>query len=106
MSASTQPALTEADTFAAISACFTTDLAALLGEQPPSDITPTDFIALMERAVRFFVGANRDHLQRAGEDLDYAVGHLTDALTLTGSEQRDRLARARTHLRYALETIR
>jgi hypothetical protein len=50
--------------------------------------------------------ANREYLQRAGEELDHAVGHLTDALTLTGADQRDRLARARTHLRYAIETTR
>ncbi|MFF0087835.1 hypothetical protein ACFYR1_50775 [Streptomyces canus] len=53
-----------------------------------------------------FVDANRDHLQRAGEELDYALGHLADALSLTGSDQRDRLARARTHLRGAIETTR
>lgn len=53
-----------------------------------------------------FVGANRDHLQRACEELDYAVGDLTEALTLTGADRRDRLARARTHLRYAIEITR
>ncbi|GAA3372392.1 hypothetical protein GCM10017744_103700 [Streptomyces antimycoticus] len=52
------------------------------------------------------VSANVDYLQRAGEELDYAIGHLTDALTLTDSDQGDRLARARTHLRYAIETSR
>ncbi|MER6129757.1 hypothetical protein ABT173_45830 [Streptomyces sp. NPDC001795] len=94
------------DTFAALTACFTTDLAALISEEPPTDITPTGFIDLVERAMYAFVGANRDHLQRAGQELDYAIGHLTDALTLTGADQRDQLARARTHLRYAIETTR
>lgn len=101
-----QPATTSADTFAAISACFTADLAAILGEQPPTAVTPTSFIDLTERAMHVLAGANRDHLQRAGEELDYAVGHLTDALPLTGADQRDRLARARTHLRYAIATTR
>ncbi|WP_316784504.1 hypothetical protein [Streptomyces sasae] len=92
------------DTFAALSQCFTTDLAALTRGEPPADITPTGFVDLVERAMHVFSAANRDHLQRAGEELDYARGHLTDALTLTGADQRDRLARARTHLRYAIET--
>ena len=94
------------DTFAALTACFSTDLAALISEEPPTDVTPTDFISLVERAMHALGCANRDHLQRAGEELDYAIGYLTNALTLTGSEQRDRLARARTHLRYAIETTR
>lgn len=94
------------DTFAAVTAFFSTELAALISEEPPTEATPTGFIDLVERAMYAFVGANRDHLQLAGEELDYAIGHLTDALTLTGSDQRDRLARARMHLRYAIETTR
>ena len=104
MTAPAQP--TAHDTFAAVTVCFTADLAAIVGEDPPVGLTPTGFIDLAERAMHAFAGARRDHLQRAGEELDYAVGHLTDALTLTGSEQRDRLARARTHLRYAIEITR
>ncbi|MBK3567829.1 hypothetical protein JHN47_29400 [Streptomyces sp. MBT62] len=61
---------------------------------------------MVERAMHVFGAANRDHLQRASEELDYAVGRLTEALTLTGSDKHDRLARARTHLRYAIETTR
>ncbi|MFF7987007.1 hypothetical protein ACFZDK_49375 [Streptomyces sp. NPDC007901] len=94
------------DTFAALSQCFTTDLAVLTNEEPPAAITPTGFVDLVERAMHVFSSANRDHLQRAGEELDYARSHLIDALTLTGADQRDRLARARTHLRYAIETTR
>ena len=94
------------DTFTALIDCFTVDLAALINEDLPGDITPTGFIDLVERGMYSFVGANRDYLQRAGEELDYALGHLTDALTLTGSDQRELLARARTHLRYAIETTR
>ncbi|MEU3620083.1 hypothetical protein ABZ725_48565 [Streptomyces sp. NPDC006872] len=104
MTASVQSAAT--NTFAALIACFSRNLAALLGEEQPGDITPTGFIDLVERGMHFFGAARIDYLQRAGEELDYAVGHLTDALTITGGDQRDRLARARTHLRYALETIR
>jgi hypothetical protein len=104
MAAPVQP--TKDDTFAALAVCFTADLAAILGEDPPVGITATGFIDLVERAMHVFGGANVDYLQRAGEELDYAIGHLTDALTLTGGDQRDRLARARTHLRYAIETTR
>ncbi|UXX98064.1 hypothetical protein N7U49_48085 (plasmid) [Streptomyces sp. AD2-2] len=104
MTATAQP--TAHDTFAALTACFTADLAAIVGEEPPVGISATGFIDLAERAMYSLVGANRDHLQHAGEELDYAVGHLTEALTLTGNDQRDPLARARTHLRYAIEITR
>ena len=106
MTAPAQPSPTKDDTFTALIACFSTELAALTSEEPPTDVTPTGFVDLTERAMYVFVGAKRDHLQRAGEELDYAIGHLTEALTLTGGDQRDRLARARTHLRYALEISR
>ena len=72
----------------------------------PVGITATGFIDLVERAMHVLDSANVDCTQRAGEELDHAVGHLTDALTLTGDDQRDRLARARTHLRYAIEATR
>ncbi|MGW3653554.1 hypothetical protein [Streptomyces sp. NPDC000878] len=105
MAATAQPSTH--DTFTALTACFSTDLAALINEDlSPGDITPTAFIDLVERGMYAFCTANRDHLKRASEELDYALGELTDALTLTGSDQRDRLARARTHLRYALEITR
>ncbi|MEU8695816.1 hypothetical protein [Streptomyces sp. NPDC048665] len=94
------------DAFSALTICFTADLAAIVGEEPPVVITENGFINLVERAMYAFVGANRDHLQRACEELDYALGDLTDARTLTGADRHDRLARARTHLRYAIETTR
>jgi hypothetical protein len=94
------------DMLSALTMCFTADLAAIVGEEPPVCITAAGFIDLVERVMHVFGAANRDHLQRASEELDYAVGHLTEALTLTGSDRRDRLARARTHLRYAIETTR
>lgn len=106
MTAPAQPSPTKDDTFTALIACFSTDLAALTGEEPPVDVTPTGFIDLEERAMHVVGGAKTDHMQRAGEELDYAIGHLTDGLTLTGPDQRDRMARARTHLRYAIETTR
>lgn len=106
MTAPAQPTPTKDDTFAALTVCFTADLAAILGEDPPVGITATGFIDLVERAMHVVDAANVDSLQRAGEDLDHAIGHLTDALTITGSDQRDQLARARTHLRNAIETTR
>ncbi|MFD3622762.1 hypothetical protein ACFWWT_48175 [Streptomyces sp. NPDC058676] len=104
MTALAQP--TVHDTFAALTVCFTADLAALINEEPPAGITATGFIDLVERAMHVLDSANVGYLQRAGEELDRAIGHLTDALTITGGDQRDRLARARTHLRHAIETSR
>ncbi|MFJ1561570.1 hypothetical protein [Streptomyces mirabilis] len=106
MTAPAQPTPAKVDMFSALTICFTADLAAIVGEEPPVGITAAGFIDMAERAMHVFGAANRDHLQRAGEELDYAIGHLTEALTLTGADQRDRLARARTHLRYAIETTR
>ncbi|MFI1177868.1 hypothetical protein [Streptomyces melanogenes] len=97
---------TPTDTFAAVTACFSTDLAALIGEEAPRSITPTGFVDLVERAMHVLDRANVDSRRRAGEELEHAIGWLTDALTTTGSDQRDQLARARTHLRSALETTR
>ncbi|MDX3528235.1 hypothetical protein P1P75_17765 [Streptomyces sp. ID05-39B] len=106
MTASAQRITVKVDMFSALTMCFTADLSAIVGEEPPRGITANGFIDLVERAMHVFGAAKRDHLQRASEELDYAVGHLTDALTLTGDEKRDRLERARTHLRYAIETTR
>ncbi|WP_438490746.1 hypothetical protein [Streptomyces sp. S186] len=47
-----------------------------------------------------------DRPERACEELGHAVGDLTEALTLTGADRRDRLAQARTHLRFAIEITR
>jgi len=105
VTAPAQPTV-KVDVFSALTICFTADLAAILGEESPVCITETGFIDLVERAMHVFGAANRDRLQRASEELDYAVGHLTEALTLTGGDRFDRLARARTHLRYAIETTR
>lgn len=101
----TQPQ-SHTDTFTAVTACFSTDLAALIGEEAPHNTTPTDFIDLVERVMNILDSASVDYRQRAGEELEHAISHLTDALTITGGDQRDRLARARTHLRYAIETTR
>ncbi|MFJ9634851.1 hypothetical protein ACIRU8_44895 [Streptomyces sp. NPDC101175] len=105
MAALPQPTV-EVDAFSALMLCFTADLAAIVGEEPPVGITEAGFIDLVERAMYAFAGMHGDHVQRIGEELDYAVGDLTEALTLTGADRRDRLARARTHLRYAIENTR
>jgi len=97
---------TKDDTFTALTDCFSTDLAALIDEETPGDTTPTGFIDLVERVMNVLGSASVGHLQQASEELDYAVGHLTDALTINGVDQRDRLARARTYLRYAIESTR
>lgn len=104
MPASAQP--TKDDTFAALIACFSTDLAALIDEEPPGDTAPTGFIDLVERVRDVLGTASVGYLRDASEDLDYAVIRLTDALTSSEGDERELLARARTHLRYAIETTR
>ncbi|WP_019074399.1 hypothetical protein [Streptomyces hokutonensis] len=95
MAVSAQPAK---NTFAALSACFSRELAALLSEDAPHDPTPNEFIDL--------VAGVRDVLNPAGGDLDDAVVHLTEALNGPREDRRELLARARTNLRSALEAIR
>ncbi|MEV6806541.1 hypothetical protein [Streptomyces sp. NPDC051132] len=92
---------TRTDTFAALRDCFATGLAALIGDQF-RDAAPTDFIDLVEEARDVLGTSSIGAWQDASEDLDRAVGYLTDALTGPDSDQRALLARARTHLRDAL----
>ncbi|AVH61740.1 MULTISPECIES: hypothetical protein [Streptomyces] len=92
------PAQPTKNTFAALSACFTRDLAALISEDAPHDPSPNEFIDLVARV--------RDVLNPAGVDLDDAVVHLTEALNGPGDDQRELLAQARTHLRNAVEATR
>ncbi|MFH9425490.1 NUDIX domain-containing protein [Streptomyces sp. NPDC017529] len=99
-------AATKTDTFTVLSSCFSADLAALISEEAPQHITPSAFIDLVERARDALATASVGYLQEACEDLDAAVSHLTNALTSTEDEQRALLARARTHLRDALEATR
>ncbi|MET8615857.1 hypothetical protein [Streptomyces misionensis] len=92
------------DSFAALRACFATDLALLIGVQPSRDATPTAFINLVEEARDILGSSSLGHWQDASEDLDRAADYLTDALTSPDSDQRSLLARARTHLRDAIAT--
>lgn len=95
---------TRTDTFTALRDCFATDLAALIGDQSQRGTTPNAFIDLVEE-VRDVLGASSlGNWQDASEDLDHAVGYLTDALTSTEGGQASLLARARTHLRDGIAT--
>ncbi|MFE4055557.1 hypothetical protein ACFXP3_04470 [Streptomyces sp. NPDC059096] len=95
---------TQADTFTALSDCFTADLAALIGDEPPHDVAPNTFIDLVERVRDVLASSSMGNWQDAGEDLDSAVTYLTDALTDPGADRPVLLARARIHLRDGIET--
>lgn len=95
---------TKTDTFAALGDCFTNDLAALIGTEPPRDITSNAFINLVEEVRDVLASSSLGHWQGAGEDLDFAATYLTDALTDPGTDQPVLLARARIHLRDGIET--
>ncbi|MEU5539128.1 hypothetical protein [Streptomyces sp. NPDC020362] len=97
-------AQTKTDTFAALIGCFTTDLAALTGDEPKRVTSPTAFIDLVERVRDVLDMTSVGTLQDASEELDSAVIYLTDALTSQASDQPSLLAWARTHLRDAIET--
>jgi fumarate hydratase class II len=101
----TQPQ-SHTETFAALSDCFSTDLAALIGDETPNDTTPTGFIDLVERARDVLGFASVGYLRDAHDDLDNALTHLTDALTSPEGDQRSLMAWARTHLRDAIEATR
>ncbi|MFD3779764.1 hypothetical protein [Streptomyces sp. NPDC058612] len=94
----------QADTFAALRDCFTADLADLIGDEPPRDPTPNAFIDMVERVRDILASSSIGSWQDAGEELDSAATYLTDALTEPGADQPVLLARARTHLRDAVET--
>ncbi|MFH8886607.1 hypothetical protein [Streptomyces californicus] len=97
---------TAAATFAALDACFTADLAAIIGSDlPQHDLAPTRFIYLVEE-VRDVLGASSHRpWQEASRDLDIAADHLTDALTAPADDQSGLLAWARTHLRDAISAV-
>ncbi|MFD8609498.1 hypothetical protein [Streptomyces sp. NPDC059631] len=99
----TMPVDASTDTFNAVLACFARDLAALIGEEASYDLAPTGFIGLVERVRDVLGSVSIAAWQEASEDLDRAVGYLTDALTGTAGDRRSLLAWARTHLRDALE---
>ncbi|MFC9646422.1 hypothetical protein ACFTZF_49625 [Streptomyces mirabilis] len=105
MATQTQPQ-EHTDTFAALSDCFSADLAALIGEEAPRNATPAGFIDLVERVRDVLGAAGVGYLQEAHEDLDDAVTCLTDALTSPAGDRRSLLAWTRTHLRDAIETAR
>ncbi|MEU3407492.1 hypothetical protein ABZ766_26590 [Streptomyces sp. NPDC006670] len=95
----------QADTFTALDSCFTADLAALIGSEPPRGLTPNQFIDLVEEVRYVLATSSLGNFQDAGEDLDSAATYLTDALTEPGADRPALLARARTHLRNAIETV-
>ncbi|MBO8189230.1 hypothetical protein [Streptomyces spirodelae] len=95
---------TRTDTFTALRNCFATDLAALIGDEAPRGVTPNAFIDLVERIRDVLGSSSLSNWQDASEDLDRAVGYLTDALTSTDSDQASLLAWARTHLRDGIAT--
>ncbi|MEV0604556.1 hypothetical protein AB0I82_35395 [Streptomyces sp. NPDC050315] len=95
---------TRTDTFAALRDCFATDLAALIGDQATRGSTPNAFIDLVEEVRDVLGTSSLGAWQDASEDLDRAVGYLTDALTGVDGDQRALLAWARTHLRDGIAT--
>lgn len=94
--------LTKVDTFAALDQCFTADLAAHTGGQPPRALTPTRFIDLIEEVRDLLADSRLPHYEDASDDLDHAATCLTDALTEPDADQAALLAQARIHLRGAI----
>ncbi|MFF3264932.1 hypothetical protein ACFYWO_37945 [Streptomyces sp. NPDC002932] len=94
--------LTKVDTFAALDECFTADLAAHTGGQPPHPLTPTRFIDLVEEVRDLLADSRLPHYEDASDDLDHAATCLTDALTEPDADQAALLAQARIHLRGAI----
>jgi len=92
------PAQPAKNTFTALSACFSRDLAALISEEAPHAPTPNEFIDLVARV--------RDIVNPVSGDLMDAVTELTEALNGPRDDQRELLARARIHLRNAVEAVR
>lgn len=94
---------TQADTFSALSDCFSADLAALISEETPHNPTPNEFINLIARVSDVLGTASVGYLQDASQDLADAVTYLTDALNGPAGDQPSLLAWARTHLRDGIE---
>ncbi|MCT9094185.1 hypothetical protein N4G70_35900 [Streptomyces sp. ASQP_92] len=97
------PVQTRTNTFAALRDCFATDLAALIGDKTQRDATPNTFIDLVEEGRDVLGSSSIGAWQDASDDLDSAATYLTEALTEPGADQPALLARARTHLRDAIE---
>ncbi|MCM2392608.1 hypothetical protein [Streptomyces albipurpureus] len=95
---------TPADTFTALDSCFTTELAVLIGSEPPRGLTPNRFIYLVEEVRDVLAGSSLGNFQDASDHLDSAAVYLTDALTEPATDQAALLAQARIHLRGAIET--
>ncbi|MEJ8653647.1 hypothetical protein WKI65_37785 [Streptomyces sp. MS1.AVA.3] len=96
---------TRANTFTALAACFSADLAAFIAEETPQNPSPADFIDLIDRVRNVLGSASLGSLQEAEEELDAATVYLTDALNGAEDDQMTLLACARTHLRNATEAI-
>ncbi|MEV7657916.1 hypothetical protein AB0O39_27580 [Streptomyces anulatus] len=93
---------TAAATFAALDACFTADLAAIIGSDLPRSLAPAQFIYLVEEVRAVLDASSHRPWQEASKDLGIAAEHLTDALTAPASDQPPLLAWVRTHLRDAI----
>ncbi|MGW5928819.1 hypothetical protein ACWF2L_21600 [Streptomyces anulatus] len=93
-------------TFAAVDRCFTADLAALIGSDLPSHLTPHEFINLVKDVRDVLAESSHRPWREASDDLDSAATHLTDALTSPDGDQFSLLAWARTHLRDAIAATR
>ncbi|MFJ7280654.1 hypothetical protein [Kitasatospora sp. NPDC098663] len=95
---------TRTDTFAALDSCFTSELAILIGTEPPRGLTLNRFIYLVEEVRDALAGSSHINFQDASNHLDSAAAYLTDALTEPATAQAALLAQARIHLRGAIET--
>ncbi|GAB2949759.1 hypothetical protein [Streptomyces sundarbansensis] len=87
-------------TFASLDACFTADLAAIIGSgMSHRSLAPARFLYLVEE-VRDVLGASsHGPWQEASQGLAIAAEHLTDVLTAPAGDQAGLLAWARAHLR-------
>ncbi|MFD3679155.1 hypothetical protein [Streptomyces sp. NPDC058613] len=92
------------DTFPALISCFVADLAHLLEETTPRTPSATDFIDLVERTRDILASSSLGNLTDDSEELDAAVTYLTDALESDVADKKVLLAKARTHLRDAIDT--
>jgi hypothetical protein len=95
---------TQTDTFTALDNCFTAELAALIGSEPPRGLTPNRFIYLVEEVRDVLAGSSLGNFQDSSDHLDSAAAYLTAALTEPATDQAALLAQARIRLRGAIET--
>lgn len=88
-------------TFEQLIADYSAPLSNITNRTPAT--TPTELIAQVERARDSISTAHIGTLQEAAEEFDTASNLLTEALAAPITVTPDLLARADTHLRYAIE---